>query len=499
MSLSGQVGHGRGIQLFWLQKQHTAGDNNFDPYILYAKESTDYVLESHRRESHGRESHGRESHKRESHRRESHRRPSPTVRESRQKNHNGERNKQIMGIPLPRTFPSYNVSRSTTIAVDNVSRLTTVAVVSGVLAFVAQFQGLRFSNWSCSVAQLIALAAATFLRALVRRDMTKTPGAVPVDNEYMLDHLTVAMVRHGLNGSRSIIPKDFDAPGLSFAFGVTTIPTLRVVSERENDASPGAKPKALSSGSQPSVGAQRPKEDSNRPSLAQQALDLRVRLGQITKWTGAYGQEAVMLANSIETALETLHLQLPGSHKWAVVFPINTCRTLRDALPTLRSTDQEEVKLSIMKVGNGWKVDDAQLEALLSLASYSARVTKQIIGNRAAREGEKSSSALKSSKARTEQPAVEHCPPISWLRPKAPELPVYEKFIGKSSPRLVSDLSWWMGDVEGVNDIKQNNVFAHPTSSSSDCEANYGKVIDPLALGFYANVESSQESSMYAI
>lgn len=467
------LGHGRDLQLYWLQKQHTAGDNNFDPYILYAKESTDHVFESHR------------------------------ATESRQINHKREPNKEPMKKPLLRRSARFSVQL-----------LTTVAVVTGVLGFVAQFQGLRFSNWSCSVAQLIALAAATFLRAMVRRNMTKTPGAVPVDNNYLLDHLTVAMISRGPNGPngsndfKSSVSGAFHSPGLLFAFGVQTIPQLRAIPDLENDASPpGAKPEGLSSGSQPSVSGQRSKEASNGPNLAQQALNLRVRLGQITKWTGAYREEAIMLSDSIETALKRLHPRIPEDRKWTVVFPINTCRHQPDALPTRSSTVQEEVELFIMKDGDEWKVDDAQLEALLSLASYSAWVTKQIRGNRIAREAKESSSALESSENRTKRPIGKDHQSIGWLRTKALESPSYDTIIGKSSPRLVLDLSWWIGDVEQVffrevkvvHEINQGSIFVPPKGSSSDREANYDKVINSLTLGFYANDETSQESSMYAI
>lgn len=174
-----KTGHGRrDLQLYWLQKQHTAGDNSFDPYILYGKEPTDHVIESHRLEFH-------------------------QATESRQIKHHREANKDMMmEMSLPRRFPRFSVQL-----------LTTVAVVFGVLAFVAQVQGLRFSNWSCSVAQLIALAAATFLRAVVRRSMTKTPGAVPVDNDYILDHLAVAMISHGSQGFKSSISGAFHPRG----------------------------------------------------------------------------------------------------------------------------------------------------------------------------------------------------------------------------------------------------------------------------------------------
>lgn len=33
----------RDMQLYWIQKQHRAGDNSFNPYILYAEELDDEI------------------------------------------------------------------------------------------------------------------------------------------------------------------------------------------------------------------------------------------------------------------------------------------------------------------------------------------------------------------------------------------------------------------------------------------------------------------------
>lgn len=140
----------RDMQLYWIQKRHTVGDNNLDPYILYAQEFNDEIYESHRAE---------------------------------EKSHNDRNDKSFK---LKSGLPSFKfhrfLGRSQNKHKDP-EPYTKTAVGLGILGFVAQFQGLRFSNWTCSILQLIALGIATLLRAWVRRNMTKTPIATPVNDD----------------------------------------------------------------------------------------------------------------------------------------------------------------------------------------------------------------------------------------------------------------------------------------------------------------------------
>lgn len=438
---------GEGMQLYWLQKQHTAGDNNFDSYILYAKKPNDHVLESRRCQSY-------------------------RATRGYQTKHNQKSNKNMLGFSL---FPRRSVQH-----------LTTFAVILGISGFVVQFQGLRFSNWTCAVSQLTALVFATCLRALVRRNMSKTPGAVPVENEYLLDHLTLAIIGNGSNGPKSSISEGLHSPGLSIAFGVTNIPKLRDMTSSQSR--------------EPS------REAKERLNLAKQALDLRVRLGQITKWAGAKSQEAVILSNAIETTLERLDPQLLMDKKCAVVLQVNTCRNRPDVPPNSESTVQEEIELMIVRDGKEWKVDDAQLEALLSLLSFSFWATKQNRKNQGEIDEEKRLSRSESSGHGTERQIVDNNQSIGWLRAKTPDSQKFERIVGKSSPRLISDLSWWttteMHELKAVNIIdglRENSVFAISTSSSSGSEANCDKIIKSPVLGFYADTQTSEESSMYAI
>ena len=451
---------GSDMQLYWVQKQHTAGDNSFDPYILYAEELKSQIHESHRAEERGQ----------------------------------SDRDDVSLG-EKPKPY-----------------KKTTFAVVIGILGFLAQFQGLRLLNWTCSIAQLIALIVATILRAWVRRSMNKTPVAVPVNNDYILDNLALAIVGKGPTGSKFPNPEALREPGLSLAFGVTATPKLRAITKAES------KDKRQSGGrysnrgnvqpvnpvSQPFNNVKPSTEVETKPSLAQQALDLRVRLGRLTRWTGAKSQEAINLSNSIEAALERLSPQLPAEFggKCAVVLQVNTYRNIPHAF-------REEVELYIIKDGDRWKVDDSQLEALLSLVSYSAWVAEQNRRSREETDRGKSLAHLDSSGHHINEQSIEDSRSIGWIRAKAPESQIYHKVFGKSSPKLLSDLFWWTSITEEVLDkVKaadtcKENMFAVPRGSGlendSDSEAKSAKVIERHALGFDVSDEASKETSTIRI
>ena len=234
-----------------------------------------------------------------------------------------------------------------------------------------------------------------------------------------------------------------------------------------------------------------------KPSLAQQALDLRVRLGQLTRWTGAKSQEAINLSNSIEAALERLSPQLPAEYggRCAVVLQVNTYRNIPHAF-------REEVELYIFKDGDRWKVNDAYLEALLSLVSYSAWVAERNRTYREEIDRGKILAHLNSSGISIEKQSIEDYQSTGWLRAKAPEMQIYHRVLGKSSPKLLSDLFWWTSSTEVLHKVKaagtcKEDMVAVPRGfcfeDGSDSEANSDKVVELHALGFDVNGETSKE------
>ena len=250
--------------------------------------------------------------------------------------------------------------------------------------------------------------------------------------------------------------------------------------------------------SPPTTNVQDPTEKKKGPNLAQEALNLRVRLGRITKWAGAKSQEAIVLSNSIETAVRRLSPRLPAEYgkKCAVVLLVDTYLQ-----STSKPDSQEEVELYIIRVGDIWKVDDGQLEALLSLVSYSAWAAKQ--NKRSGAEPDRVKSS-ESPAYLTKESSPEDSQTNGWLHAKTPDSRIYDIIVGTSSPRLKSDLRWWVSDTE--QDLKKakmvstgsiNRVFADFTGPTSDAESNVDKFERP-ALG-HVNEETLKEKGMATI
>lgn len=165
---------------------------------------------------------------------------------------------------------------------------------------------------------------------------------------------------------------------------------------------------------------------------------------------------------------------------------------------------QEEVELYIIKDGDKWKVDDGQLEALLSLVSYSAWAAEQ---NKIKQEGTDRLKGLARSKSSGRLFAglsVEQTRSIGRLRAKAEGSQKYDQVFHKSSPKLMSDLRWWNSDGEQV--LKERTirtciaitVLTDSTNSSPDAEAMRDEVERP-PLGFYVEGENSGEYGMLSI
>ena len=387
------------------------------------------------------------------------------------------------------------------------SHKTFITVFIGISGFISQFQGLRFSNWTCSIAQLIAIGIATILRAFVRRGMTKVPVAVPVEDDYIIDIMTLAIVSKRANDRRFPKEEAFWSPRLSLAFGVTSAPILRS--------------KALS-GSKSQV--QPPKETEVVPNIAQRALDLRVRLGLITRWTGPKAQNAITVSNSIDSALETLSPQLPAQfgEKCVVIIRIDTCQVMQDPPAAPRPgaqeesgihINQEEVELTITKDGDKQKVDDSQLEALLSLVSYSSWAAEQNQRRHEAKhtqgggggfDGPHGPNSINSAgRGLSEKQSVNDSQFTGWLRTRAKDKGMCNKIVGISNPRLLCDLFWWIPNmdqvlkqVKVVHNYQGNRQLAISTGTPNGSDTQSNEVTKLPTLGFCVDGEISENDGM---
>jgi hypothetical protein len=148
------------MRIFWVQKKHEAGDQSFESYILQSKKTQPHVLTSCR-----------------------------SIYLAAEKS-------KTSTEPLP----TVDLADHDSNMLDELSRpkkRILAAVVFGIAGFAAQFEGLRLINWSCSIAQLVALALATILRAVIRRGMSVVPNDFKALDGYELDHLALSVVGSG--------------------------------------------------------------------------------------------------------------------------------------------------------------------------------------------------------------------------------------------------------------------------------------------------------------
>jgi len=354
--------------MIWVQGKHTTGDQSFESAVLVGKDLREEVMKSHR---------------------------SPDRDDGNNSNNHNSK------FPLEvKTF---------------------LVVFFGFLGFIVQFQGFRLSNWSCSVAQLVATMLTTMIRAIVRRDVTKTPRDIRAPEGYELDYLTLSIV--GLGGGFAGDPKFSDTPELSFEFtdGIAMgLNGSKLEFERKVDLDSLSKSNSESeskSGSNPHAQAEVNTQEVPKPdSQAQRAMELRARLARITRWKGPKFEEAVILANSIEAALNVLKptLEEPAS-VWIDVYTNNNQQYSEKHLQKVAFT---LAKTSTERGEPEWKVNTEEIEAALSLAAFCIHSAKE--------HGLRSDEVLEQKS--------------DWLR-TSDTGEVYSRVLGGSD--LLGTLLWW--------------------------------------------------------
>jgi hypothetical protein len=185
---------------------------------------------------------------------------------------------------------------------------------------------------------------------------------------------------------------------------------------------------------------------------AQMAVNMRVRLGYITQWKkGPKLEEAIALAKSIEAAIRILNPDLKAfevgdEYKFQFQFEVIT-----EAKENLTSGIKNEEKkrsshpitLTLKKVvtDNGakeWKAQVAELEAVLSLASYTRKLDYARWNERL--ENEKSPNEKKVTPEEQSD----------WPRKSEQDTILYNlelKTANGELNALVADLMWWGRDL----------------------------------------------------
>lgn len=302
----------RDVQVLWLQKQHIVGDQSFDSFVLQAKEDCREVLTSRR---------------------------SPALTESIEMDN---------ASPVDSRRPGWTWVKASVlrIARTHTEALTLVGTVVGLAGFVLQFQGFRGVHWTCPLAQLAAIGVMTTLRAWVRRGLTVRPRADCVTSEHEMDWLADNMASRRTQ---------FWPGG-----GGGSVPSLPVAAR--SDPEFRSKQNWSITFAYRGLLDQLPSEEDFRESdakLGQRAVNIRRRLGALTKWIGPVTEPAAAAAAAIKKVMDTFVCK-GDKFVWILDMP------QRGSIYQIRiAINRDESPSS--SGGGGWKDLSAEIEAVLSL------------------------------------------------------------------------------------------------------------------------------------
>lgn len=227
--------------------------------------------------------------------------------------------------------------------------LAILETVVSVVGFVLQFTGLRAMHWSATIAQLAATLVMTTLRAWIRRGLATHLPFQQVPDQYEMEWLATRMAINpkSLWEDRSLIPDGFWGEGCW---------------QWEIDGVEKTECKVLWDS----------KSWPTSLTEAQQAIKVRERLGNLSKWTGLASELAVSVAISIEVVMNhlTFGTKLDSTNK--LVFSIKT---------QIRNRCAGDINFIVQRMGKGqpWRVDSTEIEAFLSLWLYAAHERENTI------------------------------------------------------------------------------------------------------------------------
>lgn len=292
------------IKILWLQKSHVVSDQTFDSFVLFGRDSRHRILTSQR---------------------------------TQKKSPNPEH-----GNPVLTQKDTFNIS-------NGFEAFTLLGTLLGLCGFVLQFEGLRGMNWSASIAQLVGVFVMTSLRAWIRRGLIITPLPKKALDQHEMDWLTLRIARREGGGARD---REFwpTEQELSPDAGLNT-----QLKERDRlywEVSTG--PKNLASSPFPIAAT----------PAGREAVMIRQRLGQITKWTSNISKTAIAVARAIDITMKAL-LDSENEFIWTLKILVNG--------------EEEKLTLRTEKKDGRWKTDSTEIEAILSLWAYDIR-TKEAGG-----------------------------------------------------------------------------------------------------------------------
>jgi hypothetical protein len=413
-------------RVLWLQTNHTVSDQSFESYVIFAQGSRDAVLKSHRRETQETNA--------------GYPKAPPT---------NGQMGFQkMMSSTVGKFASSYE---------EGFTLLGTFLALAG---FILQFTGnnprnksypaltlsagLRGLNWTASIAQLVAIALMTVVRAWLRRGMITPPLAARVHSAgHEMDWLALKLASEPSfwdmysNKDAGLGKCQKDDCTNSSGHPPTEQPhsSFAICTGDKNYATQG----------------QWSSESPLPTSVGQKAVRIRQRLGHLTKLVGPASKSAVAVAGAIENVMDVLL----GDSRSSPKFPKFTWSV---KVQTGTAGEDEWINFTVRNENGHWKADSTEIEAALSLWLYHVQETERL-----------------KAEEKSEQKTAD------WLREG--DTAVHRKstrFLGPKDGILEMDLGWW---VRNNSSRSANN--SRPSGSMSGlkyCESTDGS--DRMVVGF---------------
>ncbi|QSZ36179.1 hypothetical protein DSL72_007304 [Monilinia vaccinii-corymbosi] len=340
--------------VFWLQKRFIVSDQSFSSFLLMAKEKKQVILTSCRTSD-----------------------------------------------PMPTTDPAEAQQDIDEASLSWLNYICMFATTIGIIGFVLQFEGFRGISWACSIAQLVAVAIMTMLRAYVRRGMLDRPLDEELPQSYEMDWLSL---RIGYDSK--YLPKL-----------IARCPAKKIcpncATEKAPQPATSTTPANLAGGHQPSdktkhicnpklpfcwaVADQIPprragewqidnplcgdSQGAQKNLMAQKVLNIRKRLKELTEWSEP---SIIRCATSAAEAIEQIMAEIDWPKKedtfcWKIDVRVKNGE--KDKLDDgskdkkVQNIEKNQVQLSVYRIKEGeekglWKVEVSDIEAIVSLWMY---------------------------------------------------------------------------------------------------------------------------------
>lgn len=232
---------------------------------------------------------------------------------------------------------------------------TLLGTIISLVGFVSQFMGLRANHFLVSVLQLVATIFMTAVRAWIRRGLTRHPGSKKLYTQFELDWFATRFAA-GAGGERG--PWGCGNTGDETDLIWDIIP---VTASNKHQGAWEQEPPASTSGS------------------AQRVVEVRQRLAKLSKWTGPATKPAISVSKAIRIVMERLTREKQFEAKQLFTWSMQ-----------VRWTDRkEDITLTIRNQKDRWKVDEAQIESIISLCllSHETRLEAELNEERTNEEG----------------------------------------------------------------------------------------------------------------